>query len=130
MDEKLGPLLFQLPPSFKKDAQILSAFLDELPEGIRAAFEFRHESWFDDEVFESLRAHNAALCIAESEKLTTPALATADFGYLRLRREDYTATDVARWAEFLRSEGRHLERRLRLFQTRGARQRGPGLPPR
>ena len=104
LEKKLGPLLFQLPPSFKKDAQVLSAFLDELPNGIRAAFEFRHESWFDDEVFENLRARNAALCIAESAKLTTPTLATAGFGYLRLRREDYNAMDIARWAEFLRSQ--------------------------
>jgi uncharacterized protein YecE (DUF72 family) len=89
----------------KKDAQILSAFLQELPSGIRAAFEFRHDSWFDDEIFESLRGHNAALCIAESEKLCTPAVTTAPFGYLRLRRQDYNATDIARWADFLRSNG-------------------------
>ncbi|MFZ0711703.1 MAG: DUF72 domain-containing protein [Terrimicrobiaceae bacterium] len=104
LERKLGPLLFQLPPSFKKDAGVLNSFLKELPDGIRAAFEFRHSSWLDDEIFESLRAHNAALCIAESEKLSTPIAATADFGYLRLRREDYTATDIARWAEVLRSK--------------------------
>lgn len=103
LEHKLGPLLFQLPPSFKKDAQVLNAFLAELPNGIRAAFEFRHDSWLDDEIFENLRAHNAALCIADSAKLTTPTVATADFGYLRLRREDYSATDIVRWAEFLRS---------------------------
>ena len=103
LERKLGPLLFQLPPSFKKDAGVLNAFLKELPDGIRAAFEFRHSSWLDDEIFESLRAHNAALCIAESEKLSAPIVATADFGYLRLRREDYTAIDIARWAEVLRS---------------------------
>jgi uncharacterized protein YecE (DUF72 family) len=103
LEHKLGPLLFQLPPSFKKDAHILKAFLEELPDGIRAAFEFRHDSWFDDEIFESLGAYNAALCIAESAKLSTPTVATADFGYLRLRREDYNETDVVRWAEFLRS---------------------------
>jgi uncharacterized protein YecE (DUF72 family) len=103
LEDKLGALLFQLPPSFKKDAQILRSFLDELPSGLRAAFEFRHDSWFDDEIFENLGAHNAALCLAESEKLTTPAVATANFGYLRLRREDYTAADIVRWSEFLRS---------------------------
>jgi uncharacterized protein YecE (DUF72 family) len=104
LEQKLGPLLFQLPPSFKKDAQVLNAFLEELPDGIRAAFEFRHDSWLDDEIFENLREHNAALCIAESAKLSTPAIATAGFGYLRLRREDYNAADIARWAEFLRSK--------------------------
>jgi uncharacterized protein YecE (DUF72 family) len=106
LEHKLGPLLFQLPPSFKKDAQVLGAFLEELPNGIRAAFEFRHDSWFDDEIFESLRAHNAALCIAESEKLCAPTVATARFGYLRLRRQDYTRADCERWAEFLHSNDR------------------------
>src|SRR6476659_9232571 len=99
---KLGPVLFQLPPSFKKDAIILAAFLDEIPSGMRAAFEFRHASWFDDEVFSLLKTRNAALCIADSEKLNTPAIATADFGYLRLRREDYESSDIARWAETVR----------------------------
>jgi len=103
LEQKLGPLLFQLPPAFKRDEGVLGAFLDELPDGIRAAFEFRHDSWFVAEVFENLRAHNAALCIAESSKITTPAVETATFGYLRLRREDYQPTDVARWVEFLRA---------------------------
>ena len=86
LEDKLGPILFQLPPSFKKDARIINSFLEDLPDGVRAAFEFRHKSWFDDEIFESLRARNAALCIAESADLTyahcgngrlrLPALAT------------------------------------------------------
>jgi len=99
---KLGPVLFQLPPSFKKDAIILAAFLEEIPSGMRAAFEFRHASWFDDEVFALLKGRNAALCIADSEKLNTPDVATADFGYLRLRHEDYQSSDIARWAETVR----------------------------
>jgi uncharacterized protein YecE (DUF72 family) len=103
LEDKLGPILFQLPPSFRKDAGVLSAFLEELPDGVRAVFEFRHKSWFDDEVFESLRAHNAALCIAESADLSTPIQVTADFGYLRLRREDYGSADISRWSEMLRS---------------------------
>ncbi|MEO7319434.1 MAG: DUF72 domain-containing protein [Chthoniobacteraceae bacterium] len=101
LDVKLGAVLFQLPPTFKKDLFRLDSFLGELPEGMRAAFEFRHESWFDDEVFACLRSHNAALCIAESEELTTPSVATADFGYLRLRREDYSAAAIGRWAKFV-----------------------------
>lgn len=103
LEDKLGPILFQLPPSFKKDARILNAFLEDLPDGIPAVFEFRHDSWFDDEIFESLRAHNTALCIAESANLSTPIIATANFGYLRLRREDYGPDDIARWAEMLHS---------------------------
>ncbi len=102
---KLGPVLFQLPPSFKKDAAVLAAFLEEIPSGMRAAFEFRHASWFDDEVFPLLKNRNAALCIADSEKLSTPAVATADFGYLRLRREDYQTSDISRWAEMVRKNG-------------------------
>ena len=99
---KLGPVLFQLPPSLKKEATVLAAFLEEIPSGMRAAFEFRHASWFDDEVIALLKGRNAALCIADSEKLTAPLVATADFGYLRLRREDYQTSDVARWAEVVR----------------------------
>lgn len=103
LEDKLGPILFQLPPFFRKDAGILAAFLEELPDGVRAAFEFRHKSWFDDEIFARLRMHNAALCIAESVDLSTPIEATANFGYLRLRREDYGPDDIARWSETLRS---------------------------
>jgi uncharacterized protein YecE (DUF72 family) len=100
LGEKLGVVLYQLPPTFKKDAPLLTEFLGSLPRDLKAAFEFRHESWFSDEVYEALRAHNAALCLAEDENLATPAVSTADFGYLRLRREDYTAVDLKRWAKF------------------------------
>jgi len=99
---KLGPVLFQLPPSFKKDATVLAEFLEEIPSGMRAAFEFRHASWFDDEVFALLRARAVTLCLADSEKLSAPVVATSDFGYLRLRREDYQTSDIARWAETVR----------------------------
>jgi len=102
LEAKLGPVLFQLPPNFKKDTFVLGDFVNGLPGGMRAAFEFRHESWFDDEIFEILRARNVALCIADTEKLETPKVAPADYGYLRLRREDYTTADVQRWAEFVR----------------------------
>ena len=98
LGQRLGPVLFQLPPSLKKDVTLLADFLRCFPAGMRAAFEFRHASWFDDEIFAQLRANNVALCVAESEKLSAPIVATADFGYLRLRREDYTTDDVARWA--------------------------------
>jgi uncharacterized protein YecE (DUF72 family) len=101
LDQKLGPVLFQLPPTFKKDAAILESFLRELP-AMRSAFEFRHESWFDDEIFETLKNRNVALCIADTENIVTPTVATADYGYLRLRREDYGKIDIERWAKFVR----------------------------
>lgn len=100
---RLGPVLFQLPPNFKKNAEVLSSFLRELP-AMRAAFEFRHESWLDAEIFALLRSGNVALCIADTEKLSTPTVATADYGYLRLRREDYTAEDVGRWVALVRQK--------------------------
>jgi uncharacterized protein YecE (DUF72 family) len=104
LEAKLGVVLFQLPPAFKKDAPLLTAFLDDFPPGMRATFEFRHASWFDDEIFALLKSKNIALCIAESENLAAPIVATADYGYLRLRREDYQASDVARWAEAIRAQ--------------------------
>ena len=103
LEAKLGPVLFQLPPTLKKDAALLEAFLVDIPEGMRCAFEFRDLSWFDDEIFALLRAKNLALCIADSEKLATPDVATADYGYLRLRREDYQDADVVRWAEAVKA---------------------------
>ena len=101
---KRGPALFQLPPFLKQDVARLAAFLDLLPADVRAAFEFRHESWFDDEVYAALRARGAALCIAEDEDLATPLVPTADWGYLRLRRQDYDGAAVRVWAERLRAQ--------------------------
>jgi uncharacterized protein YecE (DUF72 family) len=103
LGDKLGPVLYQLPPNLKKDAARLHAFLEELPAGARAAFEFRHESWFDDDTFRALRDHGAALCVAESEDLATPLVATAPFGYFRLRRQDYERASLAKWADRIRS---------------------------
>ena len=100
LGERLGPVLFQLPPNFKRDADVLSSFLRELP-SIRAAFEFRHDSWFDDEIFDLLRSRNIALCIADTDAVATPKKITADYGYLRLRREGYVKIDMERWADFV-----------------------------
>jgi uncharacterized protein YecE (DUF72 family) len=97
LGDRLGPLLFQLPPNFKKAADRLGKLLAIMPDGFRVAFEFRHESWFDDEVYALLRSHNAALCIADTEEGTTPAVATADFGYLRLRAVEYSDDDLKIW---------------------------------
>ena len=82
---KLGVLLFQLPPRFKKDLGVFDAFLDWLPQGTRAAFEFRNDSWFSDEVFALLKARNLALCVTDGEKTTPPVKFTADYAYFRLR---------------------------------------------
>jgi uncharacterized protein YecE (DUF72 family) len=101
---KLGALLFQLPPNLKKDLALFDAFLDAFPPRVCAAFEFRHPSWLDDEVYGRLRARNLALCIADSEKLSTPVEVTADYGYFRLRDEGYTADDIARWADVVREK--------------------------
>lgn len=94
----LGPILFQLPPNLKKDTARLDEFLGQLDRRARAAFEFRHESWFDDDVFETLRRHEAALCIADAEDLATPFVPTAPWGYLRLRREGYDDAALEDWA--------------------------------
>jgi len=87
---RLGPILFQLPPNLKCDLALLKDFLAGLPGKQRHAFEFRHASWFQDEVFSALQTANIALCQAESEDLKTPEVRTADFIYLRLRKDDYS----------------------------------------
>jgi uncharacterized protein YecE (DUF72 family) len=102
---KLGPVLFQLPPYFRRDLSRLEGVLALLPTGVRAAFEFRHESWFDDDVYALLGTRNAALCVADTEKGTTPVVSTADFGYLRLRDEGYAAEDLEKWAETVKRLG-------------------------
>lgn len=102
LGDKLGALLFQLPPNLKKDVALLDAFLRDLPPKAPAAFEFRHASWLDDEVSARLSERNLALCIADSERLSTPVRVTADYAYFRLRDEGYTADDIARWADTIR----------------------------
>jgi uncharacterized protein YecE (DUF72 family) len=99
---KLGVLLFQLPPYLRCDLKVLDQFLAQLPADCRAAFEFRHASWMDGEVFARLRARNLALCVADSEKFSTPVEITASYGYFRLRDEGYTPDDLERWAGVIR----------------------------
>ncbi len=101
---KLGALLFQLPPNMKKDLGGFDAFLADLPPRLCGAFEFRHPSWFDDEVFERLRARNLSLCVSDSEKLSAPVVVTADYAYFRLRDEGYTPDDIARWADTIATQ--------------------------
>ena len=104
LGERLGPILFQLPPNMKRDVPRLADFLALLPAGCRAAFEFRNEGWYDDEVYALLRERGCALAISETDSLAPPVIATADWGYLRLRREDYVEADFARWAEHIRAQ--------------------------
>jgi uncharacterized protein YecE (DUF72 family) len=107
LGEQLGPVLFQLPPYFKKDLPRLQGFLELLPAGRPFAFEFRHESWDDDEVREALRERNCALVCADTEDSGedgAPIVATADWGYLRLRRCDYTGDELAPWAYRIRAQ--------------------------
>ena len=109
---KLGPFLFQLPPHLKKDTDRLRGFLDLVPPDRKVALEFRNASWFEDDVFEALRAHDAALCVAETDpddkeagKEPAPLVRTASWGYLRLRREIYTDADLEAWAGRIRAQG-------------------------
>jgi uncharacterized protein YecE (DUF72 family) len=96
---RLGPILFQLPPFMKKDVPLLGDFLDAVPRGPRYAFEFRHASWFDDETWSVLGKHGASLCVAEGEKLESTLVATADWGYVRLRRDAYPDDVIDGWAQ-------------------------------
>jgi uncharacterized protein YecE (DUF72 family) len=99
---KLGAVLFQLPPNLKKDVPRLAAFLALLPQDHRAAFEFRNDSWFDDEVYEMLKGAGASLCFSEREDNAPPPLVeTSPWGYVRLRLENYSDADLAAWAERL-----------------------------
>jgi uncharacterized protein YecE (DUF72 family) len=102
---RLGPLLFQLPPNFRKDVPRLQGFLDAMPERRPVAIEFRHASWFDDETFQALRNQGAALCVADTgEEPVVPLVATTDWGYLRLRREDFSDADLGEWARKIRAQ--------------------------
>jgi uncharacterized protein YecE (DUF72 family) len=93
--QRLGPILFQLPPYLRCDETRLRDFLAILPRDTRYTFEFRHESWFTDAIYEVLRKHDAALCWAESEKLEAPDVPTSGFVYLRLRKPEYSAEERA-----------------------------------
>jgi uncharacterized protein YecE (DUF72 family) len=126
---RLGPLLFQLPPSFKKDVARLGDVLYMVPPGLRMAWEFRHDSWFADDVYERLRARNAALAIVEDEDRTTPAVATADWGYFRLRAVDYTDARLTQWIEVIRTVGAAWRDAFVFFKHEDAG-RGPALATR
>jgi len=103
---KLGPVLFQLPPNLKADVTLLQEFLPALPRAVHAAFEFRHPSWFTDEIFGLLKSNNRALCVAETEERTTPDVVTADFCYYRYRKPSYTPDERRAMVDRIRQ---HLE---------------------
>ena len=96
---QLGPVLFQLAPTTKADVAVLRDFLALLPRNFKAAFEFRHATWFSDEVYQTLADHNATICVAETEQLTTPEVRTANYIYFRFRQPSYSAEEVKKLAE-------------------------------
>ena len=108
LGSKRGTLLFQLPPYFRCDLPVLETFLALIPQSVMPAFEFRHSSWFTDAVFNALRQYNATLCIADTEKLTTPTVFTNATGYFRLRRVAYSADELRRVADSILEHSPHL----------------------
>jgi uncharacterized protein YecE (DUF72 family) len=105
LGKRLGAVLFQLPPNMKKDLERLDAFLSDLGDPKRAAFEFRHASWFEDDTYECLRAHGTALCTADTDELAGEIVRTAPWGYLRLRKTAYAEEDLVDWASRVSDSG-------------------------
>ena len=99
LGSRLGPILFQLPPNMKKDVNRFRGFLGLLPADRRYVFEFRHESWFDDEVFNAMRERDVAMCVAEQDEFKCPVVCTASWGYLRLHKLDYDEVALGEWAK-------------------------------
>jgi uncharacterized protein YecE (DUF72 family) len=104
LDEKLGPILFQLPPYFQRDDERLANFLDHLDPRLHYAFEFRHQSWFDEAIFSLLADSGVALCVSEGDKLDTPRLATGRFVYARLRKDEYTDEELDVWHAWMEEQ--------------------------
>jgi len=105
LEDRLGVILFQLPPNMKKDLQRLESFLVQLPAEVPATFEFRHPTWFDDEVLALLGKHNRALCVSDTDDLPVNQIdKTADWGYLRLRRVNYDEADLKHWIKKIKAQ--------------------------
>lgn len=105
LEDRLGAVLFQLPPNMKKNLERLESFLRELPKDTPAAFEFRHPTWFDDDVIELLRSENRVLCVSDTDDLPTNHIdKTADWGYLRLRRVQYSEADLTEWLKRIQAQ--------------------------
>jgi uncharacterized protein YecE (DUF72 family) len=120
---QLGPILFQLHPTMKKDLQRLTDFLAVVPTSVHPVLEFRHESWFADDVFAALHERNAALCVSQTDDDGTPVVATADWGYLRLRRSEYSDEDLAGWRAKI--DDSHEWERAYIFFKHEDEARGP-----
>lgn len=104
LGEKLGPTLFQCPPTLRKNMELLTGFLARVPRTWRAALEFRHQSWFDDEVYDALRAHDIALVAVDEDEGATPLVPTASWGYLRLRKTEYGADELGEWTRRMQGQ--------------------------
>ena len=104
LGRRLGPILFQLPPNLKKDFDRLRVFLDTLPLDRRFTIEFRHESWFGDDVFDVLRARDIAMCVTEQAEFASPVVATATWGYARLHKLDYDDAMLGKWAKTIAAQ--------------------------
>ncbi len=105
LEDRLGVVLFQLPPNMKKDLERLDAFLKLLPADLKATFEFRHPTWFDDDVVQLLREQNRALCVSDTDELPASHIdRTADWGYLRLRRVTYSKEDLDAWINRIKDQ--------------------------
>jgi uncharacterized protein YecE (DUF72 family) len=105
LEDRLGVVLFQLPPNMKKDLERLETFLSNLPSAVRATFEFRHPTWFDDDILELLRQHNRALCVSDTDDLPVNRIdKTADWGYLRLRRVSYSNDELVEWKKRIKAQ--------------------------
>jgi uncharacterized protein YecE (DUF72 family) len=115
LKDKLGPLLYQLPPGLHRDDMLLSAFLNKLPRELKHVIEFRHESWLVEEVFEIMRRYKAGFCVFDMPKLACPLLATADFAYVRFHGRDslysscYSDEELADWAVRIRDMAQNLD---------------------
>jgi uncharacterized protein YecE (DUF72 family) len=104
LGDRLGPTLFQCPPSLRRNLELLRDFLGRVPRTWRAAMEFRHDSWFDEEVYDALRAHDMALVGVEEDDASTPLVPTAGWGYLRLRKTEYADDELRAWADRVRAQ--------------------------
>lgn len=105
LGDRLGPILFQLPPNLKKDVARFRGFLGLLPTDRKYVFEFRHESWFDDEIYDAMRERDIAMCIIEQDEFKCPMISTASWGYLRLHRLDYGDAALGEWAKCVNAQG-------------------------
>lgn len=104
LGDRMGPTLFQCPPSLRRNMELLRDFLGRVPRTWRAAMEFRHQSWFDDQVYDALREHDVALVTVDEDEETTPLVSTAGWGYLRLRRTEYGEEELRAWADRVRAQ--------------------------